>query len=89
MAYSDVIRKVSKDTNLPQEFVDAVYKSFWRFIRDTASQMPLKEISEEDFYKLRPNFNIPSLGKLCCTKDRYINMRKRFNYIKNIREKND
>ena len=48
----------------------------------------LKEnLNEEDFAKLRTNFNIPSIGKLTCTYDRMLGMKKRFNFIKQIREK--
>ena len=44
-------------------------------------------MSDEEFSKLHTNFNIPSLGKLCCTLDRYRRVKKRFEYIQNIRNK--
>lgn len=88
MNYPDIIGKVSEELNLPKEVVDKTYKAFWLFINQSIQSLPLKEnLNEEDFAKLRTSFNIPSLGKLCVTWDRLVGCRKRFNLIKQIREK--
>lgn len=88
MSYSDIISRVSEELGLSEELVDRTYKSYWLFIKQHIQSLPLKEnINEEDFAKLRTNFNIPSLGKLACTYDRMLNMKKRFEIIKKIREK--
>ena len=88
MTYPDIIDKVSQEMGLPPEVVDTAYKSYWKFIKQTIQSLPLKDdISEEDFTKLRTNFNIPSLGKLTCTFDRMMGVKKRFKYIRHIREK--
>lgn len=88
MKYEQIINIVSKELELPVDLVNKTYKAYWQFIRDTIQKLPLKEdISEEEFSKLKTNFNIPSLGKLTCTRDRYIGMKKRFGYIQNLREK--
>lgn len=90
MNYSDIIGKVSEELNLPKELVDRTYKSFWLFINQSIQSLPLKDnLNEEDFAKLRTNFNIPSLGKLSCTYDRMIGVKKRFDIIKKLREKNN
>ena len=87
MNYPDIIGKVSQEMGLPPEVVDTAYKSYWKFIKQTIQSLPLKDdISEEDFTKLRTNFNIPSLGKLTCTFDRMVGIKKRFKYIKRLRE---
>lgn len=87
MNYPDIIGKVSKELNIPKEVVDAAYKSYWDFIKQTIQSLPLKDdIDEEEFAKLRTNFNIPSLGKLTCTFDRMMGVKKRFKYIKRLRE---
>ena len=87
MNYSDIISKVSQEMGLLPEVVDIAYKSYWKFIKQTIQSLPLKDdISEEDFTKLRTNFNIPSLGKLTCTFDRMMGVKKRFKYIKRLRE---
>ena len=88
MTYEQIIESVAKDLQLPTELVRKTYKAYWQFIRDTIQNLPLKEdISEEEFKKLKTNFNIPSLGKLYCTRDRYLRVKKRFEYINNLREK--
>ena len=87
MNYPDIIGKVSQEMNIPLEVVDTAYKSYWKFIKQTIQSSPLKDdISEEDFTKLRTNFNVPSLGKLTCTYDRMMGVKKRFKYIKRLRE---
>ena len=87
MNYPDIIGKVSQEIGLLPEVVDTAYKSYWKFIKQTIQSLPLKDdISEEDFTKLRTNFNIPSLGKLTCTFDRIVGVKKRFKYIKGLRE---
>lgn len=87
MNYPDIIGKVSKELDIPVEVVDAAYKSYWKFIKQTIQSLPLKDdISEEEFAELRTNFNIPSLGKLTCTFDRMMGVKKRFKYIKRLRE---
>ena len=85
MNYPDIIGKVSQETGLPPEVVDTAYKSYWKFIKQTIQSLPLKDdISEEDFTKLRTNFNVPSLGKLYVTWNRLIGCKKRFEIIKKL-----
>lgn len=87
MRYPDIISAVSKELDIPREVVDLAYKSYWKFIKQTIQELPLKEdINEEEFSKLRTNFNIPSLGKMVCTYDRMMGVKKRYNYIKKLRE---
>ena len=87
MNYPDIIGKVSQEMDIPLEVVDTAYKSYWKFIKQTIQSLPLNDdISEEDFTKLRTNFNVPSLGKLTCTYDRMMGVKKRFKYIKRLRE---
>ena len=87
MNYPDIIGKVSQEMGIPLEVVDTAYKSYWKFIKQTIQSLPLKDdISEEEFAKLRTNFNIPSLGKLTCTFDRMMGVKKKFKYIKRLRE---
>lgn len=88
MSYPDIIGKVSEELNLPKEVVDKAYKSFWLFINQSIQSLPLKEnLNEEDFAKLKTNYNIPSLGKLTCTYERMLGVKKRFNFLKQIRKR--
>ena len=87
MKYPDIVELLSKELSLPQEVVDAAYKSFFTFIREEIESLPLKEdLTEEEFSKLKTNFNIPSIGKLHCTYERYKGMKEQQKYIKKLRE---
>jgi hypothetical protein len=87
MKYPDIIKTLSEELSVPEEVVDAAYKSFFAFMRETIKGLPLKEnLSEEEFSKLRTNFNIPALGKLHCTYERYLGMKEQNEYIKKLRE---
>lgn len=88
MSYQEILNKVAIELNLPVEVVKLAYESHWVFIRETIASLPLKKpLNEEDFSKLRTNFNIPSLGKLTCTYVRMLGVKKSFKYKKRIREK--
>lgn len=90
MNTDDIIQRVSKDTGISPDIVDKAYKAFWLYIRNSIQELPLKEdLTEDEFLSLRPNFNVPSLGKLCVSYDRYKGVKNRFQHIKNIREKNE
>lgn len=90
MTYSEILERVSQDIGIDPEIIDRGYKAYWLYIRSSVQDLPLKEdISEAEFLSLRPNFNIPSLGKLTCTFDRYRGVKEKFQHIKRIREKNE
>ena len=58
--------------HLSKEDIDKIYKYYWLYIRTCIEDLPLKkDLSKEDFSKLRTNFNIPSIGKLTCSYDKY------------------
>lgn len=83
MKYSEIVDKVSKELNISKTLVDKTYKAYWFFIKTNIQSLPLKEnLNEEDFAKLKTNFNIPSLGKLCVTWDRLMGCKKRLKFIK-------
>ena len=80
----NLYRQVAEEMNIPVEVVEYAYKTYWKFIRKTIQELPLKEdLSEEEFAKLKTNFNIVSLGKLSCTYDRYLKKKKQLEYAKN------
>lgn len=84
----EIYERVAVKLNLPIKVVELAYLSYWRFIRTTIKDLPLKDnLSEEEFSKLRTNFNIPSLGKLNCTYDRITRLNNK--YINSIKKYND
>ena len=90
MSYKETIDYVANKLELPQEVVKEAYESYWKFIRQIISELPLKdELSEEEFNKLRTNFNVPSLGKLSCTCARCKAIKDRYKHIKKLRDDNN
>ena len=88
MTLNEIIAKVSTELNLPEDLVRKTYSEYWDYIRNTIEDLPLKNnLTQTDFSELRTNINVPSLGKINCTYERYIGMKKRFNIIKKIRNK--
>ena len=88
MRFKDIINKVSEELDLPKDLVENTYKAYWNFIKGTIEELPLKtELTQKEYNKLKTNINIPSLGKLHCTYNRYIGIRNRFNIINKIRQK--
>lgn len=82
MTYHEIISKVSKDTGLPKTLVDRAYKSYWKVVREHISSLPLKEdLTDEEFLQLQPNVNIPSIGKLYVTLERYRRIKDRHKRI--------
>lgn len=89
MNYNEIVIRVSQETGLPGKVVDKVFKAYWSFIRTSIQALPLEELlSEEEFSKLKTNFNIPSLGKLTCTYEDYLRQKKRHEHITAFRKKN-
>lgn len=82
----DIYLDVSRTLGISPDVVEKAYKAYWLYIKATIQALPLKEcLTEEEFSKLRTNFNIPSLGKLSCTLDKYRGTKKRFKLIEKLR----
>ena len=87
MIYSEAIKQVSTELGLPPQVVKEAYESFWTFIRNNIKALPLKEdLSKEEFDKLRTNFNIPSIGKMSVTWERYLGKKKQWEVLKTMRD---
>lgn len=86
MNYLEIVSKLSKELNIPEKVVDTAYKSFFSFMREVISNLPLKEnLTEDGFNRLKTNFNLPALGKLHCTYERYLGMKDQKKYIKALK----
>lgn len=87
MTYDEIVLEVSERLGLSKELVNKTYKAYWKSVKDHITSMPLKkDLLDEEFMKLQPNVNIPSLGKFCVTLDRYKALKKGFNNNK-LKEK--
>lgn len=79
----DIYDFVAKLLGMSPDVVEKVYKAYWLYIKATIESLPLKEdLTEEDFISLQKNFNVPSLGKLTCTLDKYKGIKDRFKFFK-------
>lgn len=79
MKYTKVLDQVSNKLNLPKDFVDKVYKSYWLSIKEHIQSLPLKDIKDETvFNNLKININIPSIGKLYTTQERIQNIKENY-----------
>ena len=47
-----------------------------------------EELSDEEFLKQKPNINIPSIGKLYVTLDKYQRMKRQYAYYQNLKKNN-
>lgn len=85
-----VIDRLARELNLPPEVISRTYRAYWLFIRETIQGLPLKEnLTEEEFSRLRTNFNICGIGKLCCTYNRYKGVKKKQEIVKRRRNGNN
>ena len=82
----EIILDVSRNLDISPNVIEKVYKAYWSFIKETIQALPLKDnLSEEEFSTLKTNFNVPSLGKLCVTWNRFVGCKKRYELIKKLR----
>ena len=90
MTYNEIIGTVAKSTGLPKTLVDKTYKAYWKAVREHITSLPLKEdLTDEEFLRLQPNINIPSIGKLYVTLERYKRMKHIHRYYQELKNQED
>lgn len=88
MTYAEIISKVAESTGLSYKLVDRTYKAYWRAVREYVSSLPLTDdLTDEELVKVRPNVNVPSLGKLYVAPDRYRRLKFHFAKTRELKEK--
>ena len=88
--FERIVAETAEELSLPKKLVDRAYRAYWRAVREHISTLPLKDdLSNEDFSKLQPNVNIPSIGKLYVTVDKYRWFKDRFEQLKQLRKTDD
>lgn len=87
--YEKAVAEVAESLGLSKRLVDRAYRSYWKVVREHISSLPLKEdLTDEQFAQLQPNVNIPSIGKLYVTAEKYRWFKDKFEQLKQIRESN-
>ena len=90
MNYDEIVIAVSNKLGLSKELVNKTYRAYWKSVKEHTSSLPLKkDLSDEEFLKLQPNVNVPSLGKLCVTLDRYKAIKKSYKNNIKLKEEQD
>ena len=94
MTFKQIIRQVAKELNLPEDLVRNTYKSYCKVIKQIIENKQIKSennkiLSQEEFNNNAVNINIPSIGKLNCTYDKYQKVLTKFNLINNIKRRED
>lgn len=85
MEYKEMLERVSDATGFSKTLINKTYKAYWKAVKEYISSLPLKEdLTDEEFNKLKPNVNIPSIGKLYVTLDRYHKMKKSQEVLKEL-----
>lgn len=88
MTYDEIITNVAVSLGLEPELVNKTYRAYWKSVREHISSLPLKEdLTDEQFEQLQPNVNIPSIGKLYVTLDRYKRMKKQHLIFENLKNR--
>lgn len=63
---------------------------YWKTIRKHITGLDLKrELGEEEFMKMRPSINLPSLGKLYCNYEYHGKVLKEVPYVRSKKSKTD
>lgn len=80
---------MSRELSVDHKLVEAVYKSYWKFIKEKAGSLQLTEMSEEDLDFEDTNFNIPYIGKLYVGYNKIRKYHNQLNYYQNVKAKKD
>lgn len=80
MTYNEIVAQVADSTGLSKKMVDRIYKLYWKSVREYIKSRTLKEdLTEEEFIKLKPNVNVPSLGKFYVDFNKYKRLKEQYN----------
>ena len=94
MTFKQIIKQVAKELNLPEDLVRNTYKSYWKVSKQIIERNNIKSndnliFTSDEFNNNVININVPSIGKLNCTYDKYLKTINRFNLINNIKKRED
>lgn len=83
-----ILNKMSKELGIPYKVCVDAYMAQWDFIQEKVKTFDFRNMTPEEFDSLRVNFNLPSIGKLCVTRERFDNLHRQLEYyrthIKNV-----
>ena len=80
---NSVIRQTARKLSISPKQAEAIYSSYWKYIRETIESLPVRNMTEEEFEAATTNFNIPYIGKL------YVEYGKIKNYQRQLKRYQD
>ena len=81
------LRKVARNLSVDQKLVEAVYKSYWYFIKEYISSLPLRDLTEEEYDSTVSNINLPFLGKLYVDYNKLAKYHKQRKLYRDVKDK--
>lgn len=81
------LRQVSRKLSVDIRVVENVYRSYWMFVKDYITHLPLKTMSEEEFNSTVTNFNLPYIGKLYTNYDKVIKYKNQLKFYQDVKAK--
>ena len=88
MKYEEIVSRVADSTGYSKRLVDKTYRAYWKAVKMYIESLPLKkDLSDEEFLELRPNVNIPSIGKLYVTLNKYHRIKKQYSILEQLSNK--
>ena len=81
------LRKTARNLSVDQKLVEAVYKSYWLFIREHISSLSLGDLTEEEYNSTVSNVNLPFLGKLYVDYNKLSKYQKERKLYKDVKAK--
>lgn len=77
------LKRTSRKLSVDLKLVESVYKSYWLFIREYVSSLPLEDMSQTEFDSTVNNISLPYIGKL------YVEYKKIDRYKERLKLKED
>ena len=81
------LRKVARNLSVDQKLVEAVYKSYWYFIKNHITSIPLRDLTEEEYDSTVSNINLPFLGKLYVDYNKLAKYHKQRKLYRDVKDK--
>lgn len=79
---NNIYKEVGNKLSLPNKVIEDTYRAYWLFIKTKTEELELKEgMDEQQFDSIRTSFNLPGLGKLGVTYDKYIKVTRKNKHV--------
>jgi tRNA A37 threonylcarbamoyladenosine dehydratase len=82
-----IIKKLAHENNLTESEIHEIVNSPYQFTSDTIDELKMKDVTEEEFKKLKTNFIYKYIGKLYTNYDAIKHKRTRQKNINKLNTK--